>query len=57
MKEYKVNIKKYTSGWSYFSEPLKVKAHTAEEAMEIARNYLWRWNCVDETPINAELIA
>ena len=57
MKEYKVNIKKYYGSYSLYSEPLKVKAYTAAEAMEIARNYLWRWNCVDETPVNAELIA
>lgn len=57
MKEYKVNIKKYYGSFSLYSEPLKVKAYTAAEAMEIARNYLWRWNCVDETPVNAELIA
>lgn len=57
MKEYKVNIKKYYGSFSLYSEPLKVKAYTAAEAMEIAQNYLWRWNCVDETPVNAEPIA
>ena len=40
MKEYKVNIKKYYGSFSLYSEPLKVKAYTAEEAMELARNYL-----------------
>lgn len=57
MKEYKVNIKKNYGHFSLLSEPLKVKAHSATEAIKIAEEYLWRWNCTDEYPVNAELIA
>lgn len=57
MKVYKVNIKKSYGLFSLFSEPLRVKAFSATEAIKIAEEYLRRWNCINEYPVNAELLS
>lgn len=55
--KFKVSIKKTTGdGWEYFSEPLTVEATSISDAIKKAKFYLWKWNCVNERPVSAELI-